>query len=90
MTYYEIEEMACLVCGRDYHTLLEEDRTEEIEGFLYDKLNVDIEQFGDMLRALLPFTPVMKGGLSDISYHAFINEKTGAMIVKQETNETHE
>ena len=87
MSYYEIQELACAVCGLDYDTLVDEGREDEIENTLYEKLNVDIEQFGDVVKALLPFTPCVKAGLSGTIYHAFVNEKEGIMIIKQEAKE---
>ena len=84
MDYFEIQELACTVLGLDYDTLCNEDRENEIDEKMYEKLNVDMEQFSDIVKALLPFTPLVKAGLSGSLYHAFVNRKEGLMIVKQE------
>ena len=83
MDYFEAQELACAILGLDYDTYVNEDRESEIDDALYEKFNVDMDQFIDIVRALLPFTPVVKAGLSGTMYHAFVNEKEGIMIVKQ-------
>jgi len=86
MSYYEIQELACAVLDLDYNTLCDEDREDEIEDRFFKKFGVGLEQFGYIVDALLPFTPVVGGGFSGKRYHAFVNEEAGIMIVKREVN----
>lgn len=83
MDYYDAQELACAILGMDYDELVDEGRDSEIEDALYEKFEIDMEQFCDIVKALLPFTPKVKAGLSGDVYHAFVNEKEGVMIVKQ-------
>ena len=82
MRYNEVQELACAVCGLDYDTLVNEGREEKIEDALWEKFEIGIGQFSAIAEALLPFTPVVKAGLSGTLYHAFVAE--GIMIAKQE------
>lgn len=83
MDYYDAEELACNILGMDYDEIVNEGRENEIEDSLYEKFEIGMEQFCDIVKALLPFTPMVKAGLSGDMYHAFVNEKEGVMIVKQ-------
>ena len=83
MTYYEVQELACAICGLDYDTLVDEGREDEIEDALYEKFGISIEQFSAVAEALLPFTPVVEAGISGTLYHAFVNDKEGVMIAKR-------
>lgn len=87
MDYYEAQELACAILGLNYDELVDEGRESEIEETLWAKFNIDIDNFVNLLKALLPFTPVVKAGLSGNLYHAFVNEKEGIMIVKQAVKE---
>lgn len=83
MDYYDAQELACAILGMDYDEIVNEGRENEIEDVLYEKFEIGMEQFCDIVKALLPFTPTVKAGLSGYMYHAFVNEKEGLMIVKQ-------
>lgn len=87
MDYYEAQELACAILGLNYDELVDEGRESEIEETLWAKFNIDIDNFVNLLKALLPFTPVVKAELSGSLYHAFVNEKEGIMIVKQAVKE---
>lgn len=67
----------------DCDEIVNEGRDDEIEDALYEKFEIGMEQFCDIVRALLPFTPTVKAGISGNIYHAFVNED-GLMIAKQE------
>lgn len=83
MNYYDAQELACAILGMDCDELVNEGRDSEIEDSLYEKFEIGMEQFCDIVKALLPFTPTVKAGMSGDMYHAFVNEKEGVMIVKQ-------
>ena len=85
--YWDTQELACAILGLNYDDLVDEGRENEIEEALYEKLEINMEQFCNIVEALLPFTPTVKAGLSGKIYHAFVNEKEGLMIVKLEHNE---
>ena len=83
MDYYDAQDLACAILGMDYDELVNEGRDSEIEDALYEKFEIGMGQFCDIVKALLPFTTTVKAKLSGDMYHAFVNEKDGVMIVKQ-------
>lgn len=87
MQYYEAQELAALLLGFDYDTLADEGREDEIEEALYEKFEIGMEQFCDIVSALLPYTPVVRSAFLKKDYNAFVNPKEGVMIVKREVKE---
>lgn len=87
MIYYEVQELACAILGISYDNLVDEGRESEIEEILYEKFEISMEQFSNIVEALLPFTPIVEAGISGNKYHAFVNEKECLMIVKQKVEE---
>ena len=87
MIYYEAQELACAILGLNFDDLVDEGRENEIDEALYDKFEIDMEKFTNIVEALLPFTPIVRSGLTGNLYHAFVNEKESLMIVKQKVGE---
>ncbi len=79
---WDIEELAGYVLG-----LSEEKREEMVnessaDELLYEKFEIDLEKFTEIVKALLPYTPAVKSAFADKKYNAFV---TGNVcIVKQE------
>lgn len=90
MYYDEVQELACAILGVNYDDLVDEGREDEIEEAIYVKFGIDMEQFTNIVEALLPFTPIVQAGLTGNKYHAFVNEKGSRMIVKQKVDEEGE
>lgn len=87
MIYYEVQELACAILGISYDDLVDEGRESEIEEKLYEKFEISMEQFFNIVEALLPFTPTVQAALSGSKYHAFVNDKECLMYVKQKVEE---
>lgn len=87
MIYYEVQELACAILGINYDDLVNEGRESEIEEKLYEKFEISMEQFFNIVEALLPFTPIVQAALTGNMYHAFTNNKECLMIVKQKVEE---
>lgn len=83
MIYYEVQELACAILGISYDDLVDEGRESEIEEKLYEKFEISMEQFFNIVEALLPFTPIVKAAATGNKYHAFVNVKESLMYVKQ-------
>ena len=83
MDYYDAQKLACAILGVNYDDLVDEGREDEIEEAIYVKFGIDMEQFTNIVEALLPFTPIVQAELTGNKYHTFVNEKEGLMIVKQ-------
>lgn len=72
MDYFDLQMLAGAALG------LTEEQTDDIinddEDFdspLLEKFGVDIEQFGDIAKALLPLTPTIMSPMTNTIYHAF-------------------
>lgn len=83
MYYDEVQELACAILGISYDDLVDEGRESEIEEKLYEKFEISMEQFFNIVEALLPFTPIVQAAVTGNKYHAFVNEKESLMYVKQ-------
>lgn len=72
--YWEYTELAAYVLGyteEEYEVFVNESREDEIEDKLYEKHNVDIEQFTAIVDLLLPFTMPLEAALSGKLKHCF-------------------
>lgn len=83
MYYDEVQELACAILGISYDDLVDEGRESEIEEKLYEKFEISMEQFFNIVEALLPFTPIVQAAVTGNKYHAFVKEKESLMYVKQ-------
>ena len=83
MNYWDVQELACAVLGLNYDELVDDGKEDVIDNAIYEKFDISMDQFYDIVKALLPFTPSVKAGLSGEWYHAFVNEKEGLMLVKE-------
>ncbi|EMK6918790.1 hypothetical protein V9J55_002043 [Vibrio cholerae] len=75
MDLFDIQQLAGAALG------LSEEQTDEIinddEDFdspLLEKFGVDLDQFGNIAKALLPFTPTLGAGFTGTIYHAFVRQ----------------
>jgi len=83
---WEIEELAYMAMGKT------EDETEDainngdIDDAIFEKYNISFEQYCDIIKDIMPFTPKVQAGISGKLFHAFVVENNGAgrAIVKQE------
>ena len=71
MSYWDVQELACKMLNLDYDTLVNEGREDEIDNAIYEKFEIDMEQFYNIVKELIWFTPVLSGGLTDTKVHAF-------------------
>ena len=74
ISYDEAQELACAVLGLDYDTFVNENREDEIDDALYEKLEVTMEQFQSVASALLSLTPPIGSELTNTIYNAFGKE----------------
>jgi hypothetical protein len=82
--YFEIEELAAHIMGvtEDY----EESNTpsEFIENELYDKFEINLDQFKAVADKLLPLATTATSLLTGKTYRGFADESTGWWLVKKE------
>lgn len=87
--YYELLELACLMMGEDYDTIVNEGNERKIEDMLFDKYGiVGMDQFELLIKDLIKFTPTWKSLLTESIYQGFVvpenNEGLMRAIIKQE------
>lgn len=86
--YDEVLELACLMMGKDYDTIVDEGNEREIEIMLFDKYGIDIDQFELLIEDLIKFTPTWKSLLTKSIYRGFVapidNKGLMRAIIKQE------
>lgn len=87
MIEWEIDELACAVCGKN------EEQTEQIinnggiDEMLYEKYEISDEQYYNIIEDLMPFLPLVQAAISGTRYHAFLRPTEQRMLVKQEASE---
>lgn len=70
--YDEVLELACLMMGEDYDTIVDEGNEGRIENMLFDKYGIDIDQFELLIKDLIKFTPTWKSLLTKSLYQGFV------------------
>lgn len=71
--YYEVLELACLMMGEDYDTIVNEGNEGKIENMLFDKYGiVGMDQFELLIKDLIKFTPTWKSLLTESIYQGFV------------------
>ena len=92
MTWDEIEELACLMLGKDYDGLLNNGyNTSDIDNMFYEEYNIPLENFERLLKDLVKFTNPWKSPITGEIYQGFViqeNDK-GLMraIIKEKIND---
>ena len=92
MQWDEIEELACLMLGKDYDGLLNNGySTSDIDNMFYEEYNIPLEDFEHLLNDLVKFTNPWKSTITNKIYQGFVipeNDK-GLMraIIKEKLND---
>jgi len=86
MTWDEVEELACLMLGKDYDSIVNNYEEDTIEDMFYNEYNIDLSTFKDILDDLIEFTPSWVSPLTGELYQGFVTrESKGLMraVIKQ-------
>ena len=78
----EIEELACIACGKTDDEVSKLIDAEEVEDLVFERFGVDLETFATIVEALLPLTPVVVTAVTGEKVNAFV--KGQVCIVKRE------
>ena len=85
---WDIEELAGYICSgtEDGAETIVNDG--DIDDHLHEKYEVDFETYSNIVKDLLPLTPLVQAGITKKRYHAFIitSDGHGRMIVEQESD----
>ena len=91
MNWSEVEELACLMLGKDYDSLVDNYNESVIEDMFYEEYNTTLEEFEHILKDLVKFTNPWMSIISKNMYQGFVvqeNDK-GLMraIIKEKVND---
>ena len=91
MQWDEIEELACLMLGKDYDSIIDEyDDESTIEDMFYAEYGVDLEEFEHLLEDLVKFTNPWMSPITEEIYQGFVvpENDTGLMraVIKEKYN----
>jgi hypothetical protein len=82
MIEWEIDELVGVVCGKS------EDETDQaindghLDIMIEEKYGVSLDQYYEIVKDLMPFTPIVKTALTEDKYHAFVGGNPPRMIVR--------
>lgn len=77
MSYYDLQELACVILGLDYNKLVDNGEEDEIDNALNDKFKIGMEQFVDLVKALLPLTMPLQSPSTSKCYYCLGKEEDG-------------
>lgn len=91
MQWDEIEELACLMLGKDYDTIIDNCEESIIYNMFYEKYGITLEDFEHLLRDLVKFTNPWISPITKEIYQGFIipENNNGLMraIIKEKVND---
>ena len=91
MTWDEIEELACLMLGIDYDTIVDNYAESTIYDMFYEKYNITLEDFEYLLNDLVKFTNPWKSPITGEIYQGFVIPEDGKglmrAIIKEKMND---
>ena len=72
MQWDEIEELACLMLGKDYDDIVDNYEESTIDDMFYDEYNITLEDFEHLLKDLVKFTNPWKSYITGDVYQGFV------------------
>lgn len=91
MTWDEIEELACLMLGKDYDYIVDNYEESTIDDMFYEEYNITLGDFERILKDLIKFTNPWKSIFTGETYQGFVisENNTGLMraIIKEKMND---
>ncbi len=79
---WDIEELAYRAMGKTEQETEDAINNGDIYEAIYEKYDTDFETYCDIVRDLLPFTPIIEAGVSGKSFHGFVDNADSRFIVK--------
>lgn len=72
--YDEVEELACLMLGKDYDSIVDNYEESVIDDMFYEKYNITLEDFEHLLEDLIKFTNPWKFPITGETYRGFVTK----------------
>ena len=79
---WDIEELAYRAMGKTDQKAEDAINDGDIDEAIFDKYEISFEQYSSIVKDLLPFTPVIKAGISGDLFHAFVDAERQVAILK--------
>ena len=86
MPLEEIEELVCIVCGKNEDEIEDIINSDGVDDLLYQKYEISFEQYYNIVKDLIDFTPVIQTELTKSFYRGFVNNDR--FIVKKQVDKT--
>lgn len=72
MQWDEIEELACLMLGKDYDSIVDNYEESTIYNMFYEEYGITLEDFEHLLKDLVKFTNPWKSLITEEIYQGFV------------------
>ena len=86
MQWNKIEELACLMLGKDYDSIINNYNETVIDDMFYKEYNITLENFEHLLKDLIKFTNPCTSPITEKLYQGFVvkyNESLMQAIIKE-------
>ena len=91
MTWDEIEELACLMLGKDYDTIVDNyDEEYTIEDMFYAEYGITLEEFEHLLKDLIKFTNPWKSPITGEICQGFVVSENDNGLMRAVIKERYE
>lgn len=88
--YNEVEELACLMLGKDYNSIVNNYGESIIEDMFYEEYNISLEDFKYLLQDLIKFTNPWKSPITGNRYQGFVIEENHKGLMRAIIKEDYE
>ncbi len=82
MIWDEVEELACLMLGWDYDSVIDNELQETLYEEFYSKYSINLEDFEHLLNDLVKFTNPWKSPLTDELYQGFVVQEGNNRLMR--------
>ena len=88
MQWDEVEELACLMLGKDYDSIVNNYNNDCINNMFIEEYNLNLGDFEYLLRTLVKFTPSWTSPLTGELFQGFVVPEDNLMraIIKEKVN----
>jgi len=93
MQWDEVEELACLMLGKNYDSIVDNYEESTIDDMFYEEYNITLEDFEHLLNDLVKFTNPWKSYITGDVYQGFVvkidDSNLMRAIIKEEVHENN-
>ena len=90
MQWDEVEELACLMLGKDYDSIIDNYEESVIYDMFYEEYGITLEDFEHLLKDLIKFTPSWKSPITGELYQGFVIPENNKGLIRAIIKEKYE